>query len=240
MSQENVELYRRGIEAFNRRDLEAFLALADLEVVGISRVLAVERPSYRGHDGTREWWKDLLDVFPDFMIEVVWVRDADDLTVSELRCSASEVSAAPLEEFVCRSLHPAVRAAHRSAGRPSPSPRDTAWAMSLENVEIAAQPLRRSPAATSLGGEPQVHRGEGPRCARSAVPGASRSSSRSQRSVTLAIAHSLPARQSQALGNGAAALSGSSAQHLLRRALAQLLHDNSFPFDYRLDPITST
>jgi SnoaL-like domain len=100
MSQENVELYRRGIEAFNRRDLEAFLALADPEVVGISRVLAVERPSYRGHDGTREWWKDLLDVFPDFTIEVVWVRDARDLTVSELRCSASEVSAAPLEEFV--------------------------------------------------------------------------------------------------------------------------------------------
>ena len=101
MSEENVELYRRGIEAFNRRDLEAFLALADPDVVGISRVLAIEGGSYRGHDGTREWWRDLLGVFPDFRIEVVGVRDAGNMTVSELRNSAhGEGGAAPLEEFV--------------------------------------------------------------------------------------------------------------------------------------------
>ena len=101
MSQENVELYRRGIDAFNRRDLAAFLALADPDVVGISRVLAIEADSYRGHDGTREWWKDLLGVFPDFAVEVMWVRDAGDLTVSELRNSAhGEGSAAPLAELV--------------------------------------------------------------------------------------------------------------------------------------------
>jgi ketosteroid isomerase-like protein len=101
MSQENVELYRRGIEAFNRRDLDAFLALAHADVVGVSRVLAIEGDSYRGHDGTREWWNDLLGVFPDFRIEVVWVRDAGDLTVSELQNSAhGEGSDAPLEEVV--------------------------------------------------------------------------------------------------------------------------------------------
>src|SRR5512132_665785 len=93
MSKKNVELYRRGIEAF--------LALADPDVVGISRVLAIEGGSYRGHDGTREWWRDLLGVFPDVRIEVVWVRDAGDLTVSELRNSAhGEGGAVPLEEFV--------------------------------------------------------------------------------------------------------------------------------------------
>ena len=100
MSQENVELYRRGIEAFNQRDLEAFLALADPDVVGISRVLAIEAESYRGHDGTREWWKDLLGVFPDFTIEVVWVRDAGDLTVSELRNSVHGEGSAALAELV--------------------------------------------------------------------------------------------------------------------------------------------
>jgi ketosteroid isomerase-like protein len=101
MSEENVELYRQGIEAFNRRDLDAFLALADPDVVGISRVLAIEGDSNRGHDGTREWWTDLLGVFPDFKIEVVWVRDAGDVTVSELRNRAhGEGGAAPLEEFV--------------------------------------------------------------------------------------------------------------------------------------------
>jgi ketosteroid isomerase-like protein len=100
MSERNVELYRLGIEAFNRRDLEGFLALADPDVVGISRVLAIEGQSYRGHDGTREWWNDLLGVFPEFRIEVVWVRDAGNLTVSELRNSAHGEGSAALEEAV--------------------------------------------------------------------------------------------------------------------------------------------
>ena len=100
MSELNVELYRRGIDAFNHRDLDAFLALAHPDVVGISRVLAIEGQSYRGHDGTREWWKDLLGVFPDFMIEVAWVRDTGNLTVSELRNSAGGEGSAALEELV--------------------------------------------------------------------------------------------------------------------------------------------
>ena len=100
MSELNVELYRRGIDAFNRRDLDSFLALAHPDVVGISRVLAIEGQSYRGHDGTREWWRDLLGVFPDFMIEVAWVRDTGNLTVSELRNSAGGEGSAALEELV--------------------------------------------------------------------------------------------------------------------------------------------
>jgi ketosteroid isomerase-like protein len=100
MSGQNVELYRRGIEAFNRRDLDEFLALAHPDVVGISRVLAIEGKAYRGHDGTREWWNDLLGVFPDFTIEIVWVRDTGDLTVSELRNSARGEGSAALAEHV--------------------------------------------------------------------------------------------------------------------------------------------
>jgi hypothetical protein len=101
MSQENVELYRQGIDAFNRRDLDAFLALADPGVIGVSRVLAIEGGTYEGHDGARKWWTDLLEVFPDFTIAIVWVRDAGNLTVSEL-CNRAhgEGSTAPLEEIV--------------------------------------------------------------------------------------------------------------------------------------------
>ena len=101
MSGENVKLYRQGIDAFNQRDIEAFLALADPDVVGVSRVLAVEGGTYHGHDGTRKWWSNLLGVFPDFTIEIVSVRDAGLLTVAELANRAhGEESPAPLEESV--------------------------------------------------------------------------------------------------------------------------------------------
>ena len=130
MSEQNVELYRRGIEAFNRRDLDAFLALAHPDVVGVSRVLAIERETYRGHDGTREWWNDLLGVFPDFTIEIVWVRDTGDLTVSELRNSASGEESDALAEHVWQvsewrdgrvvrwQIHESEQAALEAAGLP--------------------------------------------------------------------------------------------------------------------------
>ena len=101
MSRENVERYRQGIDAFNRRDLDAFLPLVDPWVIWVSRVLAVEGGAYEGHDGVREWWNGLFGVFPDFRIEIVWVRDAGNLTVSEVRNQAhGEGSAAPLDEKV--------------------------------------------------------------------------------------------------------------------------------------------
>ena len=59
---------------FNRRDLGAFLALADPRVIGVSRSRHRGRHP-EGHDGVREWWNGLLGVFPDFRIEIV-VRDA--------------------------------------------------------------------------------------------------------------------------------------------------------------------
>ena len=72
MSQENVERVHRAYEAFNRRDLDAFLGFMDPEVELMTRFMELEGdPYYRGHDGVREWWRALLAVFPDFNSEVL-------------------------------------------------------------------------------------------------------------------------------------------------------------------------
>lgn len=84
MSRENVELAHRVYDALNRRDVDAFLALMDADVQAVPLLAAVEG-DYRGHDGIRRWWTNLLDVFPDFTIEVVEVRDFGDLTVASMR-----------------------------------------------------------------------------------------------------------------------------------------------------------
>ena len=86
MSQENVDLAHGVTDAFNRRDLEAFLALADPDVEAHSRIVALEGGGpFRGHDGVREWWSDLFAIFPDFHVEVEEIKDLGELTVTRMR-----------------------------------------------------------------------------------------------------------------------------------------------------------
>jgi hypothetical protein len=49
MSQENVELQHRLTDAFNRRDLDAYLALTDEDIEAIPRVGGMEG-GYHGHE----------------------------------------------------------------------------------------------------------------------------------------------------------------------------------------------
>ena len=84
MSQENVELAHRAVDAFNRRDLDAFLELTDADVE--IHALEVEMEgAYHGHAGVRRWWEGLIDAMPDVAIEVVEVRDLGRLTLAALR-----------------------------------------------------------------------------------------------------------------------------------------------------------
>jgi ketosteroid isomerase-like protein len=86
MSQENVELLHRVFDAFHRRDLDAFIALCDPKVEFTSYWLQVDGGGpYRGHDGVRDWWERLWDVYPDFRAEVEDVRDLGDRTISRVR-----------------------------------------------------------------------------------------------------------------------------------------------------------
>lgn len=100
MSQENVRAYRRVIEAFNRRDLETILALADASVAIESRIAAIEG-GYRGHEGVRRWWRNLFEALPDYQVEAEEVRDLGDVTLARLRARGHGAeSATPLEEVV--------------------------------------------------------------------------------------------------------------------------------------------
>ena len=104
MSQENVELHYRAVDAVNRRDLDALLALMDHDVEAGSVLIAIEG-GYHGHDGMRVWWKNLLEAFPDFTIEVSAMRDYGDVTVAALlnRGHGSD-SDAPFEQMTWQAV----------------------------------------------------------------------------------------------------------------------------------------
>ena len=70
MSRENVEIVRRCIDAFNRRDLEAAGRDWDSEAkVDWSRSEGVEAGIYRGREAVRGFWATWLELFDVFVME---------------------------------------------------------------------------------------------------------------------------------------------------------------------------
>jgi ketosteroid isomerase-like protein len=63
------QLVRRAVEAFMARDLAGILAVADPEIELRSLLTEAERALYSGHDGVREWFDAVFDVFPDWRPE---------------------------------------------------------------------------------------------------------------------------------------------------------------------------
>jgi ketosteroid isomerase-like protein len=84
MSEENIELGYRAIDAINRRDLNGLLELMDEDVECVSRIVAMEG-GLHGHDGVRRWWRSWFDTFPDYRMEIVETRDHGDVVVATLR-----------------------------------------------------------------------------------------------------------------------------------------------------------
>ena len=74
----NAELARAGMEAFNRGDVEAVLALMspDVEVQSVAEV--GEEGTYHGHQGYQAWVRIWLEAWDDFRIEVDEVEELSD------------------------------------------------------------------------------------------------------------------------------------------------------------------
>jgi ketosteroid isomerase-like protein len=71
MSQENVEIVRRVIDAFAHRDLDAAVRYNDSEVeVDFSRSHGFEAGIYRGHQDARAFWSGFLDAFDRISVSV--------------------------------------------------------------------------------------------------------------------------------------------------------------------------
>jgi len=82
MSQENVELLRRGIDTWNRREIEAWLAFAapDIEWMPAGPA-AVERTIYRGYDEVRDGTTAALETWEVFELHESEVRDLGESTL---------------------------------------------------------------------------------------------------------------------------------------------------------------
>ena len=75
MSQENVEVVRRGIDAWNRRNVGDFMGFvgADTEVVPV-----IDPGPLHGQEAIRRWLRDNFATMPEFRAEARELRDLGD------------------------------------------------------------------------------------------------------------------------------------------------------------------
>jgi ketosteroid isomerase-like protein len=88
MSQENVELARKGYEAIARRDLDAVLDLMHPDIEAHNPPEVPDAGVHRGHEEVRRDWEQTWELFEDFSIEVERYFDAGEELVVFLRYRA--------------------------------------------------------------------------------------------------------------------------------------------------------
>ena len=94
MSRENVEVLRRGLEAWNRGDLEAMLEALDPEVEMtpvIAQLVEGGDVVYRGIPGARRFWEDWR-IGWNFQFGDLDLRDAGDTVVMITQVSVTSAA----------------------------------------------------------------------------------------------------------------------------------------------------
>jgi ketosteroid isomerase-like protein len=88
VAQADIDAVCGSHEAFKRRDFDAFLTYMDPDIEFSSLILEVEGV-YRGHDGLRSWWEDILAVFPDWQPEVEDAREVGERVLLRVRAEGA-------------------------------------------------------------------------------------------------------------------------------------------------------
>ena len=83
MSQENVELVRKSIDAINSGDVEEVLSYVHPEGELHSAIIGgAEGNVFRGHDGFRRWYAESMESFEELRTELTEYRDLGDRIVA--------------------------------------------------------------------------------------------------------------------------------------------------------------
>ena len=97
MSEENVELARRSLEAFARGDVETALEAMDPELVATRA--HPDRAVYHGRDGLLQMVADWVEGFRDWSYEVVEIIDAGErVVVRQHQRARGAGSGVPIED----------------------------------------------------------------------------------------------------------------------------------------------
>jgi ketosteroid isomerase-like protein len=84
MSEENVEALRKGYAAVNRGDIDGLLVNIHPDVEFTSLIAEAEGELFRGHEGVRRWWKEVVLPLGGLHGEPEEVRDLGDTVIARV------------------------------------------------------------------------------------------------------------------------------------------------------------
>ena len=86
----DIEVVKATFAAFAARDLEAVLALAhpEIELTAVTGEHAGRTEPYRGHDGMREYFRDVAEVWEELNLTPREFRESGDLILVTGKVSA--------------------------------------------------------------------------------------------------------------------------------------------------------
>jgi ketosteroid isomerase-like protein len=101
MSQENVQLVRRGYEALSSMDAEAMVLLCDSAVTFESQITVVDGATYHGPDGVRRFVRELEGAFDWIELELLEIIDGGDriVVLNRLRARGARSGAQVEQRF---------------------------------------------------------------------------------------------------------------------------------------------
>lgn len=83
MKDEHAASLRRGIDAWNREDLDGILELLDGDIaIHLSGAFPDLKREYRGHDGFRAFWRAMHEMWRPLEMELGEVEPLDDLILT--------------------------------------------------------------------------------------------------------------------------------------------------------------
>ena len=84
MVSENVAVLRKGYAAVNRGDIDGLLVSVHPEVEFTSLIAEAEGETFRGHDGVRRWWEQVVIPLGGLNGEIEEVRDLGDAVLARV------------------------------------------------------------------------------------------------------------------------------------------------------------
>jgi ketosteroid isomerase-like protein len=87
MTAGDVEIVRRGYDAFNRGDVGAVLEVLDPQVVWHAPPILPESGTFHGREEVRRWLESYGDAWEETRVDVEDIREEGDRVVAQVRVS---------------------------------------------------------------------------------------------------------------------------------------------------------